>query len=102
MKKIILSLIVSLMIVIQVSAEEIEHFCHDPLAEAEWHALIQKYPYDLNVQTLHALRIGLCEKIDRGDLTVPDAIAIFEAMRSVAVNRAFQKRLQGDGKESEL
>lgn len=100
MKKVFLILTIFLTLTIQASAE-VEHFCDNPQAVAEWEALIQKYPKDLNVQTLHALRIGLCEKIDQGELGVPDAIAIFEAMRSAAVNRAFQKRLQSLG-ESEL
>lgn len=91
-----------LLITATVCAEEVEHFCDDPQAEAEWETIIKKYPKDLNVQTLHALRIGLCEKIDRGEIGVPDAIAIFEAMRSAAVNRAFKKRLGGANEESDL
>lgn len=96
MRKIFLALAICLMLTTKVSAEA-KHFCDDPSAKAEWEAMIEKYPEDLNVQTLHALRIGLCEKIDRDELAVPDAIAIFEAMRSVAVNRAFQKRLHEAG-----
>ena len=100
MKKVFFLLVLLILSTNQALAE-VEHFCDDPQAEAEWEALIQKYPNDLNVQTLHALRIGLCEKIDQGELGVPDAIAIFEAMRSATVNRAFQKRLQSL-EESEL
>ncbi len=44
------------------------------------------------------MRIGLCEKIDRDDLTVADGIVIFEALRGAAVNRAFQDQLNRVGK----
>jgi len=74
--------------------EDIENLCHDPAALAQWEEMNEKHPDDLNIQNLHALRIGLCEKIDRGDIGVADGIAIFEAMRSATVNRAFQRRLQ--------
>ncbi len=85
------------------SAGEIEHFCHDPEKNAEWHALSAKYPHDLNVQTLHALRIGLCEKIDLGQISVPDSIAIFEAMRKTILDRAFEQQVrERREKEDEL
>jgi len=48
------------------------------------------------------MRIGLCEKIDRGDLTVADGIAIFETLRGAMVNRAFQKQLDSVGEEQTL
>ena len=81
-------------------SEEPENFCHEPEALAEWEAMNQKYPRDLNVQTLHALRIGLCEKIDRGDIGVADGIAIFESMRQAVLNRVFQRQMREKGEDS--
>jgi len=80
--------------------EEIENFCHDPEALAEWEVINEKYPRDLNVQTLHALRIGLCEKIDRGDIGVADGIAIFESMRQAVLSRVFQRQMREKGEDS--
>jgi UDP-N-acetyl-D-mannosaminuronate dehydrogenase len=52
----------------------------------QWEALIQEHPYDMQIHSLHALRLGLCFKVDRGDLTVSQATEIFENMRSALVN----------------
>ena len=100
--KSLLILAVLTLVAMPVSAEEIPNFCHQPEMVLEWEELNKKYPHDLNIQALHAMRIGLCEKIDRGDLTVVDGIAIFEALRAAVVNRAFQKQLDSLGGEQAL
>jgi len=46
------------------------------------------------------LRIGLCEKIDRGDIGVADGIAIFESMRQAVLNRVFQRQMREKGEDS--
>ena len=51
------------------NAEE-KNYCEDLEENARWEALIQKHPGDLQIHALHALRLGLCSKVDRGDLTV--------------------------------
>ena len=58
-----------------------ENYCTDPESWVEWQELVGKYPNDSDIQTLHALRIGLCLKVDRGDLTVEQATDIFEKAR---------------------
>ena len=58
-----------------------ENYCTDPESWMEWEALVGKYPNDSDLQALHALRIGLCLKIERGDLTVEQATDIFEGAR---------------------
>ena len=58
------------------------NYCDDQDANMEWEALIQEHPDDMQIHTLHALRLGLCVKVDRGDLTVDQATEIFENMRS--------------------
>ena len=47
---------------------------------------------------LHALRSGLCFKVDRGDLTVSQATQIFENMRSALIS-AKEKELEQAKKE---
>ena len=49
-----------------------ENHCKDQESWKEWDALIQKYPDDLDIQALHALRLGLCAKIERGEITIED------------------------------
>ena len=60
---------------------------------------MQKYPGDLDVQALHALRIGLCAKVERGDLTVEQATEIFERAREAIVER---KKAEAEEEEGEI
>ncbi len=57
----------------EINAGEQKNHCYDDDANMEWEALIQKYPDDRQIHALHALRIGLCFKVDRGDITVDEA-----------------------------
>lgn len=70
-----------------VPGEEPENYCHDPAAEAQWQALVAKRPKDYDLQALHALRIGLCLKVDQGGLTVQEATAIFERARDALIRK---------------
>ena len=64
-----------------------EDYCSDPESWKEWEELIEKYPNDSDVQTLHALRIGLCHKVKRGDLTVEQGVNIFEKARKAILEK---------------
>jgi hypothetical protein len=63
------------------SAEATDNYCQDQESWDEWEALVQKYPGDMDLHALHALRIGLCAKVTRGDLSVEEATDIFERAR---------------------
>ncbi len=92
---------ISLLLSYTVNAEE-KNYCDDPDANMQWEALIQKRPDDMQVHALHALRIGLCFKVDRGDLEVNQATEIFENMRNALVNfkqRENEKELEDSKKE---
>ena len=64
-----------------------EDYCSDPESWKEWEELVEKYPNDSDVQTLHALRIGLCLKVERGDLTVEQGTDIFEKARKAILEK---------------
>ena len=57
--------------------EEQENYCLDKESWKEWDDLAGKYPNDEDVQTLHALRLGLCFKIEQGSITFEQAREIF-------------------------
>ena len=79
------------------------NYCHDPEANAEWDRLSAKYSDDMEIQALHALRIGLCQKVDDGHLTVEQATKIFEAMRMALVKkRELERRLNEIEKKKAL
>ena len=90
MRKLILILII---LVLPFSALAEKNFCHDPESNAEWEELINKYPEDMGIQALHALRIGLCQKVDDDVLTVPDATKIFEDMRQALIERRKKEKM---------
>jgi len=73
-----------------------ENYCKDPESWKQWDVLIQKYPDDLDIHALHALRLGLCAKIERGDITVADSITIFENARE-----AILEKKKGEAKKEE-
>ncbi len=68
----------------------------------QWEALVQEHPDGMQIHALHALRLGLCFKVDIGDLTVEQATEIFENMRSVLINakaREMEEGLEEDKKD---
>ena len=68
-----------------VSFAESENYCHDQESWKEWDALVEKNSNDTEVQVLHALRIGLCVKVDRGGITLDQATEIFESAREAII-----------------
>ncbi|MCP4264591.1 MAG: hypothetical protein GY777_03280 [Candidatus Brocadiaceae bacterium] len=86
MKKRIFILSLSILLFAYVLNAEEKNYCNDHDANMEWEALIREHPGDMQIHALHALRIGLCFKVDRGDISVSQATVIFENMRSALIN----------------
>ncbi len=64
-----------------------ENYCKDKGSWQEWDVLVEKNPNDMEVQALHALRIGLCVKVDRGGITIDRATEIFESAREAIIQK---------------
>ena len=71
---------------------ESENYCHDKKSWKEWDAIVEKNPNDIEVQALHALRIGLCAKVDRGGITLDQATEIFESAREAIIQKRKEDR----------
>ena len=69
------------------SLAESENYCHDDKSWKQWDALVKKNPNDMEVQALHALRIGLCAKVDRNLITLEQATEIFESARETIIQK---------------
>ncbi len=52
-------------------------YCDDPGRMARWEAMNRQYPDDYEIQTLDALRIGLCQKVRMGHLSDREMVKIF-------------------------
>lgn len=44
-------------------------YCHDPVVNQEWKAFVSDMPNDPIIIKLAGLREGLCQMIDRGEIT---------------------------------
>jgi len=91
-KFIIFILFAFLLIKSSSSAGEPSNYCKDPKSWVEWDDLVQKYPNDKDVQALHALRIGLCAKIEQGSITFDMANEIFNKAYEIVYRNAKSER----------
>jgi hypothetical protein len=80
-----------------VSFAESENYCHDEKSWKEWDSIASKNANDMEVQALHALRIGLCIKVDKGGITLDQATEIFESAREAII----QKRKEDQKREQD-
>jgi hypothetical protein len=72
--------------------------CEQAASWQQWQALLDKHPDDPGLQSLHALRIGLCVKVQRGELSVQQGTDIFEQARR-ALLREWQEAAQRQSPE---
>ena len=67
-------------------ADEGEKFCNDPKAWEHFNRMVEEYPADVSLQILHALKIGLCVKIQNDSISPSEATQLFNDMVDTAVN----------------
>jgi hypothetical protein len=87
MKNIIIVLIFILGMLTPLSAQD-ENYCHDKNTWKEWDILVQKYPHDMDVQMLHAVRLGFCKKIKDGTITFEVAKKAFNHLHETVIKKA--------------
>jgi len=75
------------------SFSEEQNYCHDQAAALEWEALIKKAPEDWALQRLHALRLGICQKISTGNLSLRQEMKLFEQEREKVLKKWFEEGL---------
>jgi hypothetical protein len=81
------------------SFAESENYCHDQESWKEWDALIEKNPNDTELQTLQVLRIGLCVKVDKGEITLDRATEIFESAREAIIQKRKEDQKQQEDRQ---
>ncbi len=75
-----------------------EAFCEDPKMWAYFETLVQENPNDVPLHILHALKIGLCKKVEQNTIRMGEAIEIFNDM----VDTVAHKRESGDTEKQTL
>ncbi len=73
-------------------------FCGDPEIWEYFESMTKEYPDDVPLQILHALKIGLCVKIDQNSITETEAINLFNDMIDTVANKRGEIEEQ-EGKE---
>ena len=74
------------------------NFCKDKNSWKEWNRLVKKHPHDMEIHFLHAVRIGLCRKVDEGTISFEKATNIFNDLQAKVYKKA--KQAQEKHKES--
>lgn len=98
MKKIILISILLFLSFVPVYADD-STFCKDPDTWEYFESMLKKHPDDVPLQILHALKIGLCVKIEQNSITETEAINLFNDTIDVVANMRGEIEEQ-EGKES--
>ena len=86
MKKLIIITILLLFSSFLVFADD-STFCNDPQTWEYFESMTKKYPEDVPLQILHALKIGLCIKIEQNSISTPEAINLFNDMIDTVANK---------------
>ena len=71
-----------------------ENFCYDKESWGEWNKLARKYPQDMDVQMLHAVRIGFCKKIEEGTISFEMANDIFNQLHESVIKKSKEQQEQ--------
>ena len=93
MKKIIIISIALLFLSFPVLADDLS-FCTDLQELENLESIAKKYPDDIPVQILHALRIGLCVKINQNSITTTEAIHLYNDMLDTVANKRGEEEEQ--------
>jgi hypothetical protein len=73
--------------------EEVNH-CLNPQAAKENEAIVKLYPTDTTLIKLAAIRIGLCEFVDKGIIDVRTATEIFEVEQVKSVRDRWKENIE--------
>lgn len=77
-------------------ADDDPTFCNNPQAWDHINSMVENDPDDIPLQILHALKIGLCVKIEQNSISSPEAIHLFNDMvDTMAEKREEEKKREG-------
>jgi hypothetical protein len=71
-----------------------ENYCKDKESWKEWDELVQKYPHSMDIQMLHAVRIGFCKKIEDGTISFEAAKDAFNHLHETVIKKAKKEQNQ--------
>ncbi len=57
---------------------ESDDYCSQEKGNQQWERVVSKYKYFSTWQSLHRLRSGLCQQVERGAISMSEAATVFE------------------------
>ena len=88
----VLAIAVALALMSADAAADPVNFCHDESTWRQWTELVRENPGDDQLQMLHALRIGLCVKIDQGSISFDHANQLFNRIHENSIEQRRQEQ----------
>ena len=92
-KRIFIILILVLCIPFFAQAQD-KNYCKNKESWKEWDILVQKHPHDMDIQMLHAVRIGFCKKITDGTISFEVARDTFNQLHETVIKKAKKEQSQ--------
>jgi hypothetical protein len=94
MKKLIIISILLLLSYLPLCADDDPAFCNNPQAWDHINTMVEKDPNDIPLQILHALKIGLCVKLEQNSISSPEAINLFNDMVDSMANKRDEEEVR--------
>jgi hypothetical protein len=76
-------------------------FCNDPPHWEHFNSMVANDPENIPLQILHALKIGLCLKIDQNSISTQEAIRLFTDMLNTLIEKVDEAEAENE-EEKEL
>jgi hypothetical protein len=74
-------------------------FCNDPPHWEHFNSMVADDPENIPLQILHALKIGLCVKIEQNSISTEEAIGLFYDMIDTVIEKVDEAEKQEGKKE---
>ena len=97
MKTIIITAILCVFMSSTATAQE--NFCHDPKSWDDWNKIVKKYPDDIELQISHALRIGMCVKVEEGSISFEDAVDVTNSWSEAMIQERAEQAKKEKGEK---
>ncbi len=94
MKKLILVFLFIILITPVLAQGQDKNYCQDKESWKEWNELVQKYPHHMEIQMLHAVRIGFCKKIEAGTISFETARDVFNHLHESVYKKSKNEQTQ--------
>ena len=80
-------------------SDDNNNICNNPLHWEHLNSMVANDPDNIPFQILHALKIGLCIKIEQNSISTQEAIGLFNDMLNTLIDKFDEAEKQEEKKE---